>query len=555
MFPLRRISLATVLVLAIPCQASAQRVLGIGEDASTLPRGVLRVTAGVLWERADERYDDAGKLRALGAASSTSAWNGRYDPRLLAAGGLVSTLSGLDGFDASLGALAIARRDASLDGPLSVDLGLFSRLTIGARVRVANHGLEPSVRINPARIEGTVGFNPAWHNAAARDRNTQLVAQFDSAAAQTTRRIAQCQALPATAGCSGVLDNLAGAQSLVAGAAAFATALNRLYGGRVGAVGLPFVPVGSGAAQRAINQRILGYRDQFTALGNSAIGTQGPAGGALFSAADLGQLLTDSLYGYQLRPLRAVHAYSPGDIAVHLKLRLFQTVGDDSARVRGFAIRQSAGASLRLYDGASPATDEVFAPTTGDGAPGYTAQSFTDLWFGNRYTATIVVGFDQSMAQDFRMRIPDASAPSTGGAPFPFVMASRAVTLSHTPGARLDVTVTPRLALTRSIWVGGSWAWSQQAADSWSLTETLDGTTRSRAPDVQSWAAGTNWTRQLLGLGGTYSTADAARAGRARQAFDVTYQHQQAIAGRGWRVSRITRDVLSVRWYPRLWGR
>ena len=423
---------------------------------------------------------------------------------------------------------------------------------------MASHAIEPSVGINPGRIEGTMGFNPAWNNTAARDRNVQLVAQFDSATAQTTRRIAQCQASPATAGCASVLANVPGAQALVANAGAFAAALNQLYGGRGGANGLPFVPVGNGAAQQAINQRVQGYRDQFTALGNGAIGTQGPAGSTLFSPSDISRLLTDSLYGYLLRPMRAVHAYGPGEIAVRLKLRLFQTIGDDTATIRGFAVRQSAGASLRLGGGSDPAADEVFAPTTGEGSSGFGAQSFTDLWYGNRFSASIVLGFDQSQAQAFVTRFPDAATPNEGGAPFPLVMAERQVTLSRTPGSRLALTVTPRVSLTRNIWVGGSWAWSQQGADSWTLRSLTSPDTGFTSPGVTvalPSATGTDWSEHRLGLGGTYSTVAAARSGRARYAFDVTYQHQQTSAGRGWRVPRITRDVVSVRWYPRSWGR
>ena len=109
MFPLRRITLATLstfALLAASRPAGAQRVLGIGDDASTLPRGVLRVTAGVLWERANERYDADGKLHTLGASTSASVWNGRYDPRLAAADPLVVALSGLAGF---IGMLSFAR--------------------------------------------------------------------------------------------------------------------------------------------------------------------------------------------------------------------------------------------------------------------------------------------------------------------------------------------------------------------------------------------------------------------------------------------------------------
>lgn len=554
MFPTRHLTLAALALLIALRPTQAQRALGIGDDASTLPAGVLRITAGALWDRANERYDADGKLRALGAAASTTSWNGRYDARLGAANPLVSTLSGLTGFDASLGVLAIARRDASVDAPVGMEFGVMSRLTVGLRLRAASHAIEPAVSINPARIEGTMGFNPAWNNSAAHDRNAQLVAQFDSAAVQTTRRIAQCQSLPATSGCAPILAGLTAAQALVAGAGAFAAALNQLYGGRAGSGGLPFVPVSSGAAHQAITQRVLGFRDQFAALGNSAIGAQGPAGSALFSPTDINRLLTDSLYGYRLRPLRTVHAYSPGELAAHVKLRLFQTIANDTGSIRGFAVRQSAGATLRLNGGNAPAADEVFAPTTGEGARGFGVQSFTDLWYGNRYSASVVIGFDQSLAEEFAFRLPGADMPSVGGAPFPMVPADREVTLSRTPGSRLDISVTPRVAVTRNIWIGGSFYRSQQSADSWRLTASPAGAATLGA-DAQSWAAGTDWVEHRLGLGGTYSTVEAARAGHARFAFDVTYQHQQTSAGHGWRVPSITRDVVSVRWYSRLWGR
>ena len=77
----RLAALAALALLVAPRAMQAQRALGIGDDASTLSAGVLRITAGVLWDRANERYDADGKLRALGAASSTMSWNGRYDAR------------------------------------------------------------------------------------------------------------------------------------------------------------------------------------------------------------------------------------------------------------------------------------------------------------------------------------------------------------------------------------------------------------------------------------------------------------------------------------------
>ncbi len=549
---------ATLALLATAHPAAAQRALGFGDDAATLPAGVLRTSVGLQWDRANERYDADRKLRPLGASASAASWNGRYDARLAAAAPLVSALSAVLAFDASLGALSVGRRDASGDTPLAVELGLRPRLLVGARARVASHAIEPRVILNAGRTEGTMGFNPAWTNAVARDRNALLVAQFDSAVAQTTRRIAQCQANTAGAGCAPITANLAGAQSLVSAAAGFATALNQLYGGRKNSNGLPFIPLSNGAAHQSINQRVLGYRDQFSAFGSGAIGTEGPAGAALFSPRDLATLLSDSLYGYHLRPLRTVHAYGLGELSLHAKYRVFETVGHDTSSIRGFAVRQAVGASLRLSGGSSPDAREPFAPVTGEAGKGFAAQSFTDLFYGNRYSVTIVAGIDQSQVQAFAMRIPPAGAPVVGGVPFPLVAANREARLSRTPGSRMDVSVTPRVALTRNIRLGATWALSQQAADAWSataLTTTAPEAAGTLAADATFWASGTDWSEQRLALGGTYSTVETARAGHAQVAFDVTYEHQQTMSGRGWRVPHLTRDVLTVRWYPRVWGR
>ncbi len=559
--PAPRASLALPALLALLVSAqplAAQRALGLGDDAATLPTGTLRVGAGLQWDRANERYDADGKLRALGAGASASSWNGRYNTSLAASASVVQALSGVAAFDPSLGVLTVQRRDASADNVIGIDVGVLPRLTVGASVRAASHAIEPRVILNPGRTEGTMGFNPAWTNSVARDRNALLLSQFDSAVAQTTRRISQCQLAPATAGCAPIVANVALAQSLVSGAAGFATALNQLYGGRPNSGGLPFIPVANGAAQQAINQRMLGYRDQFLAFGNAAIGTEGPAAAALFSLADLGTLLTDSLYGYRLRPLRTVHAYGLGEFALHAKFRVFENVGHDTASIRGFAFRQAVGASLRLSGGSTPDADEVFAPVTGDAGTGLILRSFTDLFYGNRWTATIVVALDQSQSQEFAMRLPPVSTPTVGGIPFPFISADRETQLTRSPGSRLDVSVTPRVALTRNIRLGATWTLARQAADTWrafSPSQPGEVVPAIIPGDADTWASGTDWSEQRLALGGTYSTVEAARAGRARTAFDVTFEHQQSIAGRNWRASYLTRDVVTVRWYRRLWGR
>lgn len=551
----------TLLVLAYAfaavVPAGAQRALGVGDDASTLPAGRLRLTLGGVWDRANERYTADGKLVPLGASASASPWNSAYDARLAAATPLVASLSGDRAFDASLGALAVGRRDNAADARFGADAGIMSWLTVGIRAQVVSHGIIPNISINARRNEGTMGLNPAWSNVSARGRNSQLIAQFDSAIAQTARRITACQTAPTTTDCAPIIANVSAAQSLVVNATAFANALNSLYGGRKSTAGLPFVPIANGAAQLAIDQRTLGYRDQFTALGVTGIGTTGPAGATVLSPNDVNAILRDSLYGYLLRPIREVHAYGLGDVSAQIKARVFQTAGDDTASLRGFGVRQAVGATLRLSGGTTPEANEPLPAVTGSGGGrALIVQSFTDLFYGSRFSTSIVVGIEQPQAVSYAARIPSASGAAVGGVPFPVVPLAREVMLTRTPGSRVDVAVTPRLALSGNLWLAVGWAYAQQSADSWQVNAlNAPSADASVASDAQTWAAATNWSEHRLVLGGTYSTVAAARAGRTRLAYDVTFQHEQTLGGSGWRVPHLGRDAVTVRWYRPLWGR
>lgn len=549
---LRRVLRFAAVASLAAAPAWAQRALGVGDDASTLPAGRVRWSMGALWDRANERYDADGKLRALGVPAMT--WNGSYDARLASAGTLAQTLSGLASFDPSLGLLRIARRDASADGVLGAEFGVLPRLTIGVSAQVASHGIEPYVVLNPARTEGTMGLNPGWRSSTVHDANALIVRQLDSAVAQTTRRISQCVVTPTGTGCAPIIANLSAAQTLVANASNFASALVALYGGRANGAGQPFVPVAGTLAQRSIDQRLLAYRDQFVALGNAAIGAQSLVGASLFSPADLGTLLTDSLYGYRLRPLRTVHAYGLGNVSVSAKARVFETVGPDTAAIRGFAVRQAFGVTARLSGGDAPAANEPYAPTTGSGSTGIALQSFTDLFYRDRYSATIVVGYGKDAAQSYAMRIAAADSPASGGVRFPLQLASREVTVARTPSALLQISVTPRVALTSNLWLGAGWSYAAQGSDAWSAADASASGGPSAA-DVAYWAAGTEWKEQRFVLGGTYSTVAAAKAGRAKRAFDVSYQHEQTVAGSGTRTAHLSRDVVTLRWYARLWGK
>ena len=61
---------ALSLVAGWTSLASAQRVLGVGEDATVIPRGAARISGLGAWSTYNELYGPGGKLEQLGAPLS-----------------------------------------------------------------------------------------------------------------------------------------------------------------------------------------------------------------------------------------------------------------------------------------------------------------------------------------------------------------------------------------------------------------------------------------------------------------------------------------------------
>src|SRR5678810_1189854 len=58
---------------SVPRLMSAQRVLGVGDDATVLPRGAVRWSVQATWATYNELYGPGGKLEALGAPLSSDS--------------------------------------------------------------------------------------------------------------------------------------------------------------------------------------------------------------------------------------------------------------------------------------------------------------------------------------------------------------------------------------------------------------------------------------------------------------------------------------------------
>src|SRR5690348_2298233 len=123
-----RSSLPCALLLAIllgaPTLARAQAVLGIGDDATTLPGGGFRLSVSNAWTRYDARFDTTGTARPLAPdLTSTDAGVAQFE-NLAPLQQQVRALSGLSSFDVSIGQTVLNENALVRTTPIRIDLGV-----------------------------------------------------------------------------------------------------------------------------------------------------------------------------------------------------------------------------------------------------------------------------------------------------------------------------------------------------------------------------------------------------------------------------------------------
>src|SRR3954464_13279978 len=109
------VALAIIAVFANP--AGAQRVLGVGDDALVLPRGVFRFRTLGQWTWFNERYGKdtpgrpAGALEPLGADFTLDTFGIRQFPKLARLQTGIQGLTGMPQWFATLGNTVVNLRD------------------------------------------------------------------------------------------------------------------------------------------------------------------------------------------------------------------------------------------------------------------------------------------------------------------------------------------------------------------------------------------------------------------------------------------------------------
>ena len=182
------VPLAALALAAAPCALAAQRVIGAGDDAVTLPRGGFRLSLGGEHTVQRDRWRD-GHLEGLSGSISTDAFGPLQFSMLAPVEQIVRDL-GVSGFNASLGVSRLDARQRLFVTPLALEYGLSDRITLGARATLVRSKIEAQFRIRGDSGRATLGINPIIAGSAVAANNATTIGAYSSAATSLGARLA-----------------------------------------------------------------------------------------------------------------------------------------------------------------------------------------------------------------------------------------------------------------------------------------------------------------------------------------------------------------------------
>ncbi|MBL8960296.1 MAG: hypothetical protein JNJ98_10620 [Gemmatimonadetes bacterium] len=535
-------AIAAAVALSLPAALHAQRVLGPATDATVVPRGMLRVTAGPEWARGHERYS-AGRGRVAKGEVEPFAADFNLDslgpgqlPALAAvSAGVRSIVGGTSGLPVTLGALE-TRFDVSVARtPILVEYGVTRRLTIGAMFPLVKTWTEVSLQPNKSRDGSTVGLNPRGYTT-----NQVVVSQLQAAAQALGQLLQSCVGSTAP-GCTAVNADRARAQALVQSATAAATGVESVYGTSAAKPGSRFAPADSSTLQRSIASRLGALSTDFAAfLGAPPSGTgwitARPVGATQFSWGNLQRVLTDTAYGIGADSLISVGMNRLGDVEVGGRFLLFDGLGGIPQRATpsGVRLRLAVEGVVRFGTATRDSIHHFADVGTGDGQRDLEGRVMADLLFGRRAWASVSARYTLQQADEIRQRVP-------GATPDPFPAASRIAVLQRDLGDAVSLEVSPRYVLSDNLGLSATWQLYRKGSDRY---------TGSAGPELALLESGSEQVLQRALVSVTYSTMAQYFQQKARTPMEVSLTVGRSLAGSGMMKQSVT--ALTVRVYNQL---
>ena len=561
-------TVALAFLAVYPEPTSAQRVLGIGDDALVLPAGVFRLRTLGQWTWFNERYgkDTPGRpngaLEPLGIDFTLDTIGVKQFPNLVALQAGIQSLTGNPNWFATLGNTVVNLRDHVDAFPLVLEAGLTKRFSVGMQIPYVRTQTSAFFNVNTSGTNGNLGFNPGLAVAAAFNQDTSVYRQFIQASNTLEGSLAACQANPGVSpSCPALLANQAAAQSLIANSRLFAGGavgpVNGPYNARGGVyITSPFVPIVGTDAQLAIEARVAAFRalySQFLGAGNPITGAAPFAAQTRLSLRDAQTILTDPRFGIAAAPLQSVSRSHLGDIDVGGKFSLFDTFGGNtSARMSptGFNFRTAIGGIFRIPTSQIESPDDFIDIGTGRKAKAIEGRWFTDILLGSRFWESFILRFNKPFADDQTMRIIDL--PNEELAPL-----YRRQSVHRQLGSEFQFETAPRFVVNDYFAVAAWYMYRHKQQDDYSGTFTIPAAVTGFSDitiDASTLDLETEQREHRFGGGLSYSNLYAFEQGKAKVPFEVTYLHWQTMGGSGGNQPKFFTDQIQLRLYARIFG-
>jgi hypothetical protein len=549
------LALAFIAVFAPP--ARAQRVLGIGDDALVLPKGVFRFRTVGQWTWFNERYgmDTPGRpngaLEPLGIDFTLDTIGVKQFPNLASLQAGLQQLTGNPNWNATLGNTVVNLRDHVGAFPFVFELGLSKKFSIGIQVPYVSTHTATYFNVNTSGTQGNLGFNPAAFGVApAIAQDADFNTKFATAAATLQGALDACAANPAASpNCPALNANRANANSLIANSTAFAGGANQIY------TTSPFVPIVGSDAQLAIEARVAAFRTLYGQFGVAIDpNLKGPfASQSRLTLRDAQLILTDSRFGISASPLESTGHSHVGDIDIGGKFSVFDSFGgstESRMSPHGLNFRTAIGGIFRIPSGQIESPDNFVDLGTGRGAKAVEGRWFSDILVGSHFWQSVVLRINKPFADDQEMRIIDL--PNEELAP-----AYRKQTVHRALGTAFEFETSPRIVVNDFFAVSGQYVYRHKAQDHYTGTFTIPAAVTGFSDlniDASTLDLETETTEHRLGGGVSFSNLYSFEQGKAKLPFEVTYLHWQTVKGAGGNQPKFFTDQVQVRLYARLFG-
>lgn len=441
---MRTARLILLCLLAGEAPLAAQAV----ERTDTPRGGAVRITFEPVISTWDHVYAGAG-LMPLGYPLTGDTVGAAHIPQIARMEQDARTASGVAGFVASLGQGLLSARQERRVTPITVELGLTDRLSIGVTVPIVRVATRTSYQLSPAGA--SLGANPLATTAGADLEYGDFFTQFDAALKTLGDNINAGQY-----GCPGTSATCTAALTLLARGQTVRDALSRtVYG--VGSAGSPYMPRADSDAGVGIDNTVTSIQQQLQTVYHV------PGFTASFllptdtvTADQFAAVLNDSAIGFGYLPFRNTWRYGLGDIEIKAKSRV----------VSGEAYALAVGALVRLPTGERDSTLEVLdIPVAGHqtAIEGSVIQELT-LWRHLWLNLAVRAGRSSGSTRARRVAPLDA-----------FLVPFAATTVMNwTIGDYLAVDFAPMYKLARTFAVGVTAGYFTKRADRYAYQSAQD---------------------------------------------------------------------------------